>query len=250
MNTFKDHFSGHSTAYRKYRPDYPDEMYKYLSGLCEGHDKAWDAGTGNGQCAIKLAGYFDQVLATDPSANQIADALPHDKVTYHVSRAEKCPADNLSFDLISVAQALHWFDFPLFFEEVKRVLKPQGLLAIWTYTLAKISPEVDAITEEFYNKVVGKYWPPERRFVESKYQNVAIPFKEEIASPEFQINLNYDMDDYLAYLGTWSAVKNYKKENGKDPVGLIQHQMETAWGAKEDMKKVTWPVYLRVGSMQ
>lgn len=249
MTTFKDHFSGHSPEYRKYRPDYPDQLYEFLSDLSQEHVKAWDAGTGNGQCAIKLARHFNQVLATDPSANQIKAAVPHDRVTYHVSRAESCPATDQSFDLVAVAQALHWFDFPLFFSEVKRVLKPKGILAIWTYTLANISPEVDAVTEEFYTEIVGKYWPPERRYVEAKYQNVPIPFVEEIVVPQFRITLNYDMNDYLAYLRTWSAVKNYIKDHRTDPVGIIQQKMEAAWGTIEKKKEVTWPVYLRVGYM-
>ena len=246
METFKDHFSGHSSNYKKYRPVYPVELYQYLSGLCDSHQHAWDAGTGNGQCALKLVEYFDHVLATDPSANQIKDAVAHDRIEYHVSKAENCPASTNSLDLVTVAQAIHWFDFELFFNEVKSVLKPNGILAFWTYTLATISPEVDAITNYFYRDVVGKYWPIERSFVEDKYKGISIPF-DEIETPSFEIKINYNMQDYLAYLGTWSAVKNFNKDHHSDPIDLINSRMSDAWGNAKEQRIVTWPIHLRAG---
>ncbi|MEQ6122175.1 class I SAM-dependent methyltransferase [Reichenbachiella sp. MALMAid0571] len=246
METFKDHFSGHSSSYQKYRPAYPVELYQYISGLCEEHDRAWDAGTGNGQCALRLVDYFDHVLATDPSANQIKNAVLHNRIKYHVSRAENCPVSDSSMDLVTVAQAIHWFDFDLFFKEVKRVLKPNGVLAFWTYTLAEISPEVDEVTNYFYRDIVGKYWPKERNFVEDKYQGIPMPF-EEIQTPAFEIKINYNMHNYLAYLGTWSAVKNFKTDNHSDPIDLIKSEMSAAWINIDEYKVVTWPIYLRAG---
>ena len=246
METFKDHFSGHASNYQKYRPVYPTELYQYLSRLCGVHKRAWDAGTGNGQCALKLVDNFDHVLATDPSVSQIKNAVLHDRIEYGVSKAESCPAADGSLDLVTVAQAIHWFDFDLFFKEVQRVLKPNGVLAFWTYTLAKISPEVDEVTNYFYQDVVGRYWPKERNFVEDKYEGISIPF-DEIESPSFEININYSMQDYLAYLATWSAVKNFIKDNHSNPIDVIESQMFKAWDATEEYKVVTWPIHLRVG---
>lgn len=149
MSKFKDHFSLHSTHYQKYRPTYPDELFSYLKSISQNHNQVWDVGTGNGQAAIKLAEYFDKVLATDPSSPQIENAFKHKNVQYHISLAENCPAKESSFDLITVAQAFHWFDFEAFFKEVNRVAKPGCILAIWTYTLASISPEIDRVINHF-----------------------------------------------------------------------------------------------------
>lgn len=246
MSDFKDHFSGHSSNYQKYRPRYPKELFAYLDTLCENNKHAWDVGTGNGQCALVLAEHFDAVLATDPSENQISDAVRHDKIKYDVSPAEKCPAADHVFDLITVAQALHWFDFDKFFNEVRRVVKPNGVLAAWTYTHAKVSTGIDQIYSKFYTEIVGKYWPAERRHVEDKYESIKFPF-ESINSPQFNIQMKYSREDYLAYLGTWSAVKNYKLERKHDPIDLIKSELSEVWTDSEGSKVVTWPIHINVG---
>jgi ubiquinone/menaquinone biosynthesis C-methylase UbiE len=246
MSDFKDHFSGHSSNYQKYRPGYPKELFSYLNTLCEENKYAWDVGTGNGQCALALAAHFDAVLATDPSENQIRDAVRHDKIQYDVSPAEKCPEPDHSFDLITVAQALHWFDIDKFFNEVRRVVRPNGILAAWTYTHAVVSPEVDRIYSKFYTDIVGNYWPAERRYVEEKYQSIKFPF-EDIESPQFKIQMEYSREDYLAYLGTWSAVKNYKLDKKHDPIDLIRSELSEIWSDSEELRVVTWPIHLKAG---
>ncbi len=246
MQTFKDHFSGHSADYQRYRPHYPDELFRFLAESSREHNTAWDAGTGNGQGAVRLADYFTDVLATDPSANQIADAIPHPRVTYHVSRAEQCPAASHSLDLITVAQALHWFDFDAFFSEAQRVIKPGGLLAAWTYGLAQVDEEVDRVVHEFYRTEIDAYWPPERRFVEEKYSTITFPF-EEIDCPKLQTTMAYTLDDYMGYLNTWSAVKKYQAAKGRNPLTTIEKAMHKAWGSPGDVKTVWWPIYMRAG---
>ncbi|MFY0654807.1 MAG: class I SAM-dependent methyltransferase [Cyclobacteriaceae bacterium] len=245
MSTFKDHFSGHSTNYQKFRPDYPIELFEFLSSQCEEHKYAWDAGTGNGQCAVHLADFFEKILATDPSANQIAEAIQNENIAYDVSKAEDCPGGDDLFDLITVAQAFHWFDFQAFFAELERVIKPNGIFAVWTYTHAKVTTDIDEVYLKFYNDVVGMYWPPERRFVEEKYESIKFPMTE-IEAPEFEIELEYSMTDYMSYLGTWSAVKNFKKEQGTNPLNVIEKELTTAWGNPDLVRKVVWPLHLRL----
>ena len=248
MATFRDHFSSQAMNYQKYRPGYPDELFSYLCSLCYDKKYAWDSGTGNGQCALELTRYFDKILATDPSESQIKGATQQTQIKYDVSLAEKCPESDQSFDLITVAQALHWFDFNAFFKEVKRVSKQGGIFAAWTYTHAEVSPDVDLIYSKFYSDIVGKYWPEERKFVEDKYKSIIFPF-EDIESPNFKIKIKYSRADYLAYLGTWSAVKNYKLDNQNDPIELIESEIAEVWEDKEELREVKWPIHLRVGRM-
>ena len=249
MSKFKDHFSHRSTHYQRYRPNYPDELFSYLKSISQNHNQVWDVGTGNGQAAIKLAEHFDKVLATDASGSQIENAIKHKAILYHISLAENCPAEENSFDLITVAQAFHWFDFEPFFKEVNRVAKPGCILAIWTYTLATINPQIDQVINHFYDDTIGKYWPRERVHIETLYDDISIPY-ESIPSPEFNIDLNYSMEDLLQYLGTWSAAKNYKLENKTDPLDLIRPDLERVWQKPGKERKVTWPVHLKTYSVK
>ena len=174
--SFKDHFSAHASAYARYRPRYPEALFAYLASLCPAHDLAWDCATGNGQAARSLTEHFARVVATDASADQLAHAAPHEQITYHVAPAAQSPLASHSADLVTVAQALHWLDLDAFYAEVRRVLKPGGVLAVWTYGLLRINPAVDAVIQRLYTDIVGAYWPPERRHVEDGYRALAFPF--------------------------------------------------------------------------
>src|SRR5688572_3528667 len=156
---FEDHFSKQSEQYAQYRPHYPKELYAYLASIAPGHSLAWDCGTGNGQAAVGLAKYFDKVHATDASAEQISLAYRHDKVDYFVEPAEQVSLNTSSTDLVTVAVAVHWFNFEEFYREVKRVLKPKGILAAWTYYLTEISPEIDQLVFKYYAEIVKDFWP-------------------------------------------------------------------------------------------
>src|SRR5690606_23864417 len=105
-------------------------------------DRAWDCGTGNGQVATFLSAYFDEVVASDISVRQLSNAPKIENVTYVKCAERLLSHPDQFFDLITVAQAIHWFDFDKFFQEVKRVGKPDSLLAVWGYGLLKINVEV------------------------------------------------------------------------------------------------------------
>src|SRR5690349_19954755 len=155
--SFEDHFSKHSEQYAQYRPHYPDEIYADLASIAPEQSRAWDCGTGNGQAATGLAKYFDTVHATDASAEQVSRAYPDDKVDYRVEPAEHVTVDSSSTDLITVAVAMHWFDFDEFYREVKRVLKPDRILAASSYNLPDISPELDPLVKLYYSEILSGF---------------------------------------------------------------------------------------------
>lgn len=243
---FKDRFSGHASEYVQFRPRYPDELFEYLAEVAPDRLLAWDCATGNGQAAFDLGGFFQRVVATDASEKQIANANQHERIHYSVATSEKSGLDARSASLVTIAQALHWVDADLFFNEVKRVLKPGGVLAIWCYNLVKVSPAIDALLEKFYRETVGPYWDPERHLVETGYRTIAFPFVE-LQPPTFQMRAHWSLDHLLGYLRTWSATQGFVAARGFDPVISLGKQLARLWGVPADKKSVRWPLSIRVG---
>lgn len=243
---FKDHFSKHADAYARARPHYPEALFEYLATLCNRRILAWDCGTGNGQAALGLAPWFEKIIATDASGEQLAEAPRHPRVEYLQSPAERTPFASGSCDLITVAQALHWFDIPAFFSEARRVLKEDGVLAAWSYELSRISPRIDTVIEHYYTDIVGPDWPPERKLVAAGYRGLGFPFTE-IAAPEFRMELHWTRDQYLDYLYSWSATQRYLKRTGHNPLQLIYDELKSAWNDNTRLT-VTWPINMRVGT--
>jgi ubiquinone/menaquinone biosynthesis C-methylase UbiE len=244
--TDKDHFSGHAACYQQFRPNYPDQLFAYLAALCPAHDLAWDCATGNGQAAVALAPHFEHVIATDASAQQVDQAQANPKVKYLVAPADKSPLQDGAVDLITVAQALHWFELSSFYREVRRVAKPGGLLAVWCYQLHSITPLIDAVVMSLYSGIVGEFWPPERKIVEDGYKSLAFPF-DELKTPEFRMVHSWDLEHLVGYIGSWSATQRYRKQHGKDPVALILDELKSAWGDPTQKRDVIWPLDVRVG---
>lgn len=242
--SFQDHFSTQAISYAKARPCYPPVLFTELARLAPHRRLAWDAGTGNGQAATALAAHFERIVATEPSSAQLKHAAIHGRVEYHCS-AETSPmlADG-AVDLVTVAQAVHWFDRSAFYAEVKRVLRPGGILAIWSYELCNITPAIDGIVQRFYRGPIWPYWPPERRHVESGYKDFDFPF-EELPFPRCTMEHEWSLSDFAAYLRTWSSVVRYTRENGIDPVVAFEAELISLWGA--GTRKITWPLAGRVG---
>jgi SAM-dependent methyltransferase len=247
--TFADYFSGASTAYATFRPRYPEALFEFLAREAPAQDEAWDAGTGNGQAAVGLARHFRHVTGTDASASQIESAMSHVNVTYRVGPAERSSLNDRSMDLVTAAQAVHWFDQPRFWSEVRRVLRPRGVIAIWTYPTFEISPEIDAIVQRFYSGVVGPYWAPERRQVETRYQSVEFPFAE-FAAPSFVIEQSLSLDAVGGYIRTWSATRAFIEHRRVDPVPALVSELARVWGARPQPRLVRWPVAMRIGRVE
>jgi SAM-dependent methyltransferase len=244
--SFADHFSGVAAAYAAFRPRYPDALFDFLAREAPARDEAWDAGTGSGQAAVGLARHFKHITATDASASQIEHAAPDPRVSYRVAPAEASGLEDRSVDVVTAAQALQWFDRARFWKEARRVLRPRGLIAVWTYVLFEIAPQIDEIVRRFYSGTVGPYWPPERRITEERYRTIEFPFAE-FDAPDFVIEQQVTLDDVAGYIRTWSATRAFVKHHRQDPVNHLASELAPAWGAPQRSRLARWPVAMRVG---
>jgi len=221
-------------------------LFDFLAREAPARDAAWDAGTGSGQAAVGLAQHFTHVTATDASNAQIEHATPHTGVTYRVARAEQSGLEDRSVDLVTSAQAVHWFELPRFWDEVQRVLRPRGVIAVWTYVLFEIAPDIDALVRRFYSGVVGAYWPPERRLVEQRYRTIEFPFAE-FAAPDFVIEQRMTLEDVAGYVRTWSATRAFVKQHRQDPVEGLVNELSGVWGPPQQSRLSRWPIAMRIG---
>ncbi|HLS84584.1 MAG TPA: class I SAM-dependent methyltransferase [Arenimonas sp.] len=247
MAAFKDHFSAHAAQYAQARPTYPAALFDWLAAQCPRRELAWDAGCGNGQASLALAGHFQRVHASDPSATQIAAAPAEARITWRVEAAERCSLPDHSADLVTVAQAYHWFEHARFAREALRVLRPGGLVAVWCYGLSEVDAAVDAVYQRLYVDTLDAYWPPERRHIESGYRELPFPFDEISERPHLYMRHDWTLGQYLAYLGSWSASRRYQQATGRDPVAEHAPAFAEAWGDPERRRPVRWPLTLRAG---
>lgn len=243
---FKDYFSSQAKEYAKFRPKYPPELFEYLSTLVNEHQLAWDCATGNGQAAVGLAPYFDEIIATDASASQIEHAEQHPKIKYKIAPAESSGLETKSADLITVATAIHWFNTARFYDEARRILKPGGVIAIWLYGNNAIEPAVDMVFGRFFQDIIGNYWPEEIKKALNFEEMIDFPFTK-IEPPNFEIRLMWNLKEYLSYLYTWSSTQNYIKANGKNPIGTIFDDFQIAWGDENHKKEIKWDLKMKVG---
>lgn len=244
-DNMKDNFSSIATNYAQYRPTYPKAFFDYLQTILPGCENAWDCGTGNGQVALALSKIFKNVFATDISRAQIEHAFTAENISYSVQPAEKTNFYDGIFDLIIVAQAIHWFDFEKFYQEARRTAKENALICAIGYGRIEVSAEIDAIISEFYHNVIGNYWDAERKYLDENYRTIPFPF-DEIQTPEFSNRFSWNLDHLIGYLNTWSAVKHFIAKNKYNPVDALRQKLETHWNASE-IREISFPLLLRLG---
>ncbi|HAD10820.1 MAG TPA: SAM-dependent methyltransferase [Saprospirales bacterium] len=245
----KDNFSAQSTQYAQFRPGYPEELYHFLFVHCEGFDRAWDCATGNGQMAAALSERFKEVDATDISENQLKQAVLRPNIHYRLERAEEPSFPDHALDLITVGQAAHWFDLERFYPAVRRILKPDGVLALIGYNLLTVNENIDKVINHFYHQTLAGCWDPERDLVEQAYQTIPFPFQE-LPLPVMASIYHWTVDDLLGYLGTWSAVQHYVNKFGQTPLnGAFVQQLKSVW-PEDIVHTVRFPIFGRVGKMQ
>lgn len=244
--TFQDHFSGHAADYARYRPHYPAALFDWLAAQAPGRNLALDCACGNGQATRALADRFQQVVACDASLSQLLAAGSHPGVHYLCASAEQIPLPAAGLDLLTVAQAAHWFDLPAFQAEAARVLRSGGLLAIWGYGLTRITPAIDAIVDDYYGTTLEDCWPPERRHLEQAYRTLSFPWPE-LDPPAPAMTADWTLHQLQGYLASWSATRLYIKKTGRDPRPALARRLQAAWGDAESPRTVSWPLFIRAG---
>ena len=243
----KDNFSAQSGFYKKFRPTYPQALYEYVGSFVSTKNMAWDCATGNGQVAGVLAKYFDKVYASDISQAQIDNAVQKSNIEYVLCPAENTPFPDHSFDLITVGQAIHWFDFDRFFGEVRRVIKPGGIVAIWGYSQLKVNEKINLVIDKLYQDIVGAYWDFERKYVEDHYASIPFPL-DNVQRKNFAIEVRWTLSHLIGYLNSWSSVQHYIRKHHKNPVDQIIHELNACW-PKNEIKNVSFPVFLKLGKV-
>jgi len=241
-------YSSFAKEYAQTRPHYPSELFSYLASLLDRRTLAWDCATGNGQAALELARYFERVIATDISAEQLRHSVPHPRVTYRVAQAEQSGLDGQSVDLLTVATALHWFDLDRFYSEACRVVRSGGVLAVWTYHVGYVEPPFNEVVERFYRDVVSPYFAPGARLVDDRYEGITLP-GEAVDAGEYFASASWNLDQMLTFLEYWSGSQQYMKVRGENPVALIANELAQVWGGRERVHTVRWPMYLRLSRL-
>jgi ubiquinone/menaquinone biosynthesis C-methylase UbiE len=244
----KDNFSEQAKEYAKFRPDYPEDLFSYLFSQINGWDAAWDCATGNGQIAVVLADRFAQVFATDISSKQLEHASHRPNVIYQTGSAENSGLPSDTFDLITVGQAIHWFDFSAFYVEAERVARKGCLLALIGYDLPETEEAVNIRLRDFYENTLGAYWDPERKYIDDHYHSLPFPYKE-IPSPPFFQTLNWDRSEFEGFLSTWSGLLHYRKKTGSDPLPDFIASLESFWNADEK-KAFRFPILLKIARIK
>jgi SAM-dependent methyltransferase len=244
----KDNFSQGAAAYAQYRPTYPGNLFAFILSYVKEKGLAWDCGTGNGQSARVLSKYFKKVFATDISQAQINNAHQEMNIVYAIEPAEKTSLADRSVDLVTVAQAIHWFNFEKFYAEVNRVAKPGAVIAVWTYSLLHISEEIDAVINEYYAVTLAGFWDPERTYVDERYETIPFPFTK-IPVPDLKVEVEWTLEELSGYLNTWSALKKFIQIKSYDPVPAVINKIKPLWGGLQK-RKIFFPVYLKLGIIE
>jgi Methyltransferase domain len=211
--TPRNTFAEQAESYARARPRYPADLFRWIYGQCEDHGSAWDCATGNGQAAVSLATHFVRVDATDISAQQIAQALPHPRVCYAVASAEASGLPGSQYDLVTVAQALHWFRFEQFWREVRRVARPKAFFCAWAYDLPETTAAVDRVLIAPLRALLEPFWGSNNRLAWNGYriEEVGFPFAP-VRAPRFAIEAGWTLAQLIDYLMTWSAFKRSRQD--------------------------------------
>lgn len=246
----KDLFSKQASTYARYRPSYPAELVEYVVSFARARERAWDCATGNGQAALLLSPYFETVEATDSSEKQLQQAVAAANIHYSAAQAEQTAFGDACFNLITVAQAYHWFRFDAFEREVRRVAKPGAVIAVWGYHIPQCDhAAINQLINDFYTDTVGSYWDEERKYVDDYYRTVPFPY-EELPGKEFIIEVSWEQEDLPGYLNSWSSVQHFIRENGYNPVDEVMERLPGLWPVGSGALPFRFPVFMRMGRIK
>jgi hypothetical protein len=249
MAAFEDHFSRRAAEYARHRPLYPPELFAWLASVAPARRLAWDCGTGIGLAALGLVAHFERVVATDASEEQLGLAVPHERIEYRAGRAEDVRLDPGSVDLVTVAAAIHWFEFDAFYDAVRRVAAADAVIAAWTYHLSVIDPALDAVLERYAFDTLAAHWPERFRYVDQHYGTLPFPFYA-LPHPPFEMRAEWDLERLAGFIASWSGAMRYRQATGRNPVDAIRPALARAWGDPARVRTIRWPLYLRAGRVR
>jgi ubiquinone/menaquinone biosynthesis C-methylase UbiE/RimJ/RimL family protein N-acetyltransferase len=238
-------FAPVAELYSRARPVYPPEFFLYLHDRAAGEALAWDCATGTGQAAAGLARVFNKVHATDISAEQLKYAVEHPRITYRQAPASRSGLEDNSADIVTVGSAIHWLDIPVFLEEAKRVLKPGGLLAIWTYHIAHTGDPYGRILNHLYTNHLFNDFGHGARHVDARYENLELPGAF-TPKEEFEARAEFDFQQMEEFIQSWSGSVAYNKRTGRNPVDIVRRELQKEWGSPEFVRTLTFPMYVRL----
>lgn len=247
MSRSEKRFSKQADLYAKYRPNYPDKLYEFILKHLNQQRIAWDCATGSGQVAGYLANHFDQVFANDISEEQLSYAPKKPNITYLNTPAEHSGLPNNSFDLITIAQAIHWLDFDRFYDEVRRTARKNALLAVIGYGMVRIDEQSNTIIDELYKTAFSKYFNENQRYLDNRYQNIPFPF-DEIPSPAFENRYTWSLDQLEGYFNSWSAIQRIKSEKGYNPADKTVNELKRVL-SNPNKFEITFPIFIRLGKI-
>ena len=241
-------YSSYAKQYAQSRPTYPEELFNHISSLGEQHDLAWDCATGNGQAAQALTKHFKRIIATDISTEQIKHAIPNPQIEYRVATSEQSGLKDKSVDLVTVASALHWFNLESFYSEVKRVVRPGGILAAWSYHVGYVEPPYEKIFLCFYRNVLFPFFAPGARLVDDRYETITLP-GEPLDAGKYFVSAKWNLEQMLSFIKSWSGTQQYIKEQGEDPVALVADDLKQLWGDPENIQTIRWPLFVKISRL-
>ncbi|KAF8018672.1 hypothetical protein BT93_H3540 [Corymbia citriodora subsp. variegata] len=226
-------FDKQAETYADARPTYPREWYQKLAALTPRHALAWDVGTGNG---LGVAEHYQQVTATDVIESQLNYAILHPRVRY-IHTPPSISDDELlamiggenTIDLISVAQAIHWFNLPKFYSIVNRVpRRPGGVIAVWGYQAIHVSPTFDLLLK--------KYMFDQYKTLPFSFESVGLGSE---GNPEGNpVALNIPKE---------SAVMTVKEEGVELLSKGVVREFERAWGGTKLVRNVVYKAFVLAG---
>jgi len=254
--------TAHSSTYAIFRPAYPDSLFENLASICPSRGLAWDVACGTGQATSSLSKLFEQVIGSDLSSSQLDHALRRDNIHYYLCSSECEPAVIVEtmkiephlVDLITVAQALHWFDLDAFYSTAKHFLKPEGILAVWGYTWPRVqdSSELTRLILEMAEGVLGPYFAPQHKLVDNQYKDIPFPFASVIASteePYMSMDVEWSLECLFGMFRSWSGYNSAIKIVNVDPIDQLREQFTEAWGDFNE-RTITFPIFLLAGRPQ
>ncbi|GMN34236.1 hypothetical protein TIFTF001_004583 [Ficus carica] len=255
-------FDKQADMYADARPNYPMEWYAKLASLTPHHALAWDVGTGNGQAALGVAEHYAQVIGTDVSEAQLGRVMPHPRVRYLHTPLTTNDDEMISLiggensvDLVTVAQAVHWFDLPRFYSLATRLLsKPGGVMAVWCYNDVTVSPTFDPVMKRFHDTTLP-FWDGNIKYIFDGYKTLPFPFESVGLGSEgspyaLDIPKELSFNGFLKMVGSWSAVITAKSRG----VDLLSEEvvkgLESAWGGPKLVRSVCYKAFMLAGKVR